>query len=241
MVAHAAVRHKACRRRKLQLTVTASRAVAGDLVVVATGFGIGLSLAAPPGPILALCAQRTVRYGFWRGMVVPLGAISGDFTLAALMGFGALPLLERAPRAAALVGLLGAALTAFLAWSAWKLARRPPDLVHQEGEKPARFPRAGWVVSGLATGWALAVSSPFNFGWWLGVGTRLFDEQGPLVFVGFFLGLFSFTVAFTAAMVYMRTRVRGLLQGVTYASAVLLAAFSVYLAYDGVRDLLHLF
>lgn len=211
--------------------------MAGTWLVLATGFVIGLSLAAPPGPILALCAQRSVRHGFGRGVVVPLGAISGDFTLAALMGFGALPLLERAPRAAAALSLLGAALTAFFAWSAWRSARAPPDLVRQAPEKAPRFARAGWIAGGLLTGWALAVTSPFNFGWWLGVGTRLFEDQGPLVFVGFFLGLFSFTVAFTAAMVWMRARVRGLLQIVTYMSAVLLAGFAVYLGWTAAHDL----
>jgi threonine/homoserine/homoserine lactone efflux protein len=60
--------------------------------LIATGFLIGLSIAAPVGPIGALCIQRSLRFGFIIGLVSGLGAATADalYGLIAASGLAAI-------------------------------------------------------------------------------------------------------------------------------------------------------
>lgn len=201
---------------------------------LALGFVLGLSLAAPPGPILALAADRAAHRGWWPGTIVALGATTGDAILCVLMGVGVVALLAGFPVLRVALTLLGAALMVFFAFGAWRTARRPPRLgEHVES-------RWSGLWGGYATGLVLALTSPFNFGWWLGAGTTLFRDYGAVVFVGFFAALVSFSLTFTALVVWMGSRVRGVVKAISYASAVLLALFALLLAYSGVTAALEL-
>lgn len=59
-----------------------------DVYLILAGFGIGLTLAAPGGPVNILCIQRTLRHGFWAGLAVGLGAVIGDGLLALIAASG---------------------------------------------------------------------------------------------------------------------------------------------------------
>lgn len=52
------------------------------------GFLIGLSIAAPVGPIGVLCINRTLRGGFWVGLFSGLGAAIADAIYGCIAGFG---------------------------------------------------------------------------------------------------------------------------------------------------------
>ena len=52
--------------------------------------GLGISIAAPVGPIGVLCIQRTLKKGFSSGIVSGLGAATADLFYGSLAGFGAL-------------------------------------------------------------------------------------------------------------------------------------------------------
>ncbi|MHB8806877.1 MAG: LysE family translocator [Anaerolineaceae bacterium] len=54
------------------------------------GMGLGISIAAPVGPIGVLCIQRTLKKGFSSGIVSGLGAATADLLYGSLAGFGAL-------------------------------------------------------------------------------------------------------------------------------------------------------
>lgn len=204
--------------------------------VLALGFGLGLSLAAPPGPILALSAQRTVAQGFWPGLAVPLGASAGDGTYAVLMGAGMIRLLEGRETLQAILTLLGAVIMVFFAYSAWKGARRPPLLEAKPGATSGERERP-LLAAGFLAGYTLALTSPYNLGWWLGAGTTLFADHGVTVFLGFFSALVAFSVAFVALVRWASGRVRGIVSLVSYASAFLLLAFAAWLARDALGTL----
>ncbi len=59
-----------------------------DVYLILAGFGIGLTLAAPGGPVNILCIQRTLKHGFWAGLAVGLGAVIGDGLLALIAASG---------------------------------------------------------------------------------------------------------------------------------------------------------
>jgi len=52
------------------------------------GLLIGLSIAAPVGPIGVLCIRRTLAEGRWVGLATGLGAATADATYGAVAGFG---------------------------------------------------------------------------------------------------------------------------------------------------------
>ncbi len=54
------------------------------------GMGLGISIAAPVGPIGVLCIQRTLKKGFSSGIISGLGAATADLLYGSLTGFGAL-------------------------------------------------------------------------------------------------------------------------------------------------------
>lgn len=204
-------------------------------VVVGLGFALGLSLAAPPGPILALSAQRAVRQGFWPGVVVALGATCGDATYAALMGAGVLPLVRNLEWLVAVLNASGAVLMAVLAGFALRAARAPGLPAPPRAGPATEASAATRLAGGWVTGYGMALTSPFNFGWWLGAGTLLFREYGPPVFVGFFAALVVWSFAFVALVRWTSRRVARLVQVLSYASALVLAAFAAYVLYTVVE------
>lgn len=59
-----------------------------DIIFLFSGLIIGLSIAAPVGPIGILCIRRTILYGKKSGFVSGLGAASADGVYGSLIGFG---------------------------------------------------------------------------------------------------------------------------------------------------------
>lgn len=59
-----------------------------QIVILATGFVIGILVAAPIGPVNLICIRRTLAYGPLNGFMSGLGAAIGDGIFAALSAFG---------------------------------------------------------------------------------------------------------------------------------------------------------
>ncbi|MEL7543298.1 MAG: LysE family transporter, partial [Pseudomonadota bacterium] len=53
-----------------------------EIALLLAAFGIGLTLAAPGGPVNIMCVQRTLEHGFHGGLAVGIGAVLGDGLLA---------------------------------------------------------------------------------------------------------------------------------------------------------------
>ena len=60
----------------------------GHLLLFLEGVAVGLAIAAPVGPIGALCISRTLRHGVWVGLASGLGAACADGVYGAIAGFG---------------------------------------------------------------------------------------------------------------------------------------------------------
>lgn len=206
-------------------------------VPVAFGFALGLSLAAPPGPINALILTRAAKGGFFPGFVVGAGATSGDAFLALLMALGVARILEAFPTVRAAVTLAGGLLMLYFAWVAFRSARHIGAAEAAAEDAAARRSLGAGVGGGYATGFVLALTSPYNFAWWVSSGTALFQSFGAIIFVGFFAGILAWVATLAGVVTWARSRAAGLLRGVAYASAGLLVAFALYLAWQGATGL----
>jgi len=176
------------------------------------GFLLGWSVAWPPGPINAEMLRRTLLPrsrggGFWNAWQLGLGACTGDFlwALAVMAGAGA---LLNTPRVRLVLGVVSfillLLLAAMFARNAWRSAHASisPDSVSEDRNVPVRNKYGGYFL-----GLMIALTSPWNLGFWLAViggqqsVTRDASFQNSLAFaVSVVLGAVAWTLIFSLAI-----------------------------------------
>lgn len=143
-------------------------------VLLVQGAILGWSVAWPPGPINAEMIRRGLLPkndggGFWAAWRVGLGGCAGDFLWALGVSAGAGALINT-PRVRFLLGLVSLSLLLFLAFSflrgAWRAYREQNRLAPADDEQIDRKKRR---LPGFLLGFTLALTSPWNIGFWLAV------------------------------------------------------------------------
>ena len=81
---------------------------------------IGLSIAAPVGPIGLLTIQRTLQLGSAAGLATGLGAAAADAVYGAVGAYGVTALIHALTAARLPLALGGGAFLLWLAWSIWR-------------------------------------------------------------------------------------------------------------------------
>ena len=156
------------------------------------GFLLGWSVAWPPGPINAEMIRRgllpkTHGGGFWAAWRVGLGACSGDalWALGVSLGAGA---LINTPRVRVALGLISLCLLLFLAAiflrGAWR-AYRDRGAAGKLDDKAVPQKKRG--LPGFLLGFTLALTSPWNIGFWLAVIGSQSDRLSGSFFSSLFL------------------------------------------------------
>ena len=149
---------------------------------ILNGLVLGWSVAWPPGPINAEMIRRALLPkpggGFWAAWQLGLGACTGDFfwALGVAAGAGALlasPRLHLALRVISFLLLLILAVT--FARGAWRTARASSTSVEAH---PAKRSRRGYFL-----GLILALTSPWNIGFWFAVVGGQGAAQGHASFL----------------------------------------------------------
>lgn len=178
------------------------------------GFVLGWSVAWPPGPVNAEMLRRTLLPrgrggGFWSAWQLGLGACTGDFlwALAVMTGAGA---LLNTPRIRLLLAVVSFILLLFLAgmfalgaWRSARLSQRQTSSPEVEASDSARTKKFGGYLLGLT----LALTSPWNLGFWLAVigGQQSVTHDtsfgNSLAFAGsVVLGAVTWTLVFSVAL-----------------------------------------
>jgi threonine/homoserine/homoserine lactone efflux protein len=163
-------------------------------------FGVGLSGALMPGPMLTATINEAYREGFIAGPLVVAGHAVLEGTLIVLLFLG----LDRVLENDVFFGIVGLAGGAFLLWMGLDMALEARDhRVHLDRERssPARM---GPFAAGITT----SLSNPYWFLWWatFGLSYMLHSmERGVAGVIFFFAGHVSadivwyFSVAFVVA------------------------------------------
>lgn len=115
---------------------------------------IGLSIAAPVGPIGMLTIQRSLDYGRRAGLATGLGAACADAVYAALGAFGVNWLVQALVAVRLPLVLFG---SCFLMWMAWGLLRTPLTTADQRSRFAAPA-RNSW--QDFASTFLLTLSNP---------------------------------------------------------------------------------
>ena len=113
---------------------------------------MGLAIAAPLGPIGALCIQRTLARGFWAGLAGGLGTALADALYAALAAAGFATFAAILARISVPLGLVGGAFLLWLAWRGWP--RGLPEA------RAAAAPPTRGIAAITAVTFALTMANP---------------------------------------------------------------------------------
>ncbi|MGD9919119.1 MAG: LysE family translocator [Paenirhodobacter sp.] len=113
---------------------------------------MGLAIAAPLGPIGALCIQRTLARGFGAGLSGGLGTALADASYAAAAAAGFAAFSSVVTRISLPLGLIGGAFLLWLAWKGWPRQAGPV--------RAAAAPEARGLLSTALTTYALTLTNP---------------------------------------------------------------------------------
>lgn len=186
---------------------------------------IGLSIAAPVGPIGLLVIQRTLQRGTVVGLATGLGAAVADALYGAVGAYGVTTLIRVLQAARVPLALGGGA---FLLWLAWRTWHTPP---------PDRAAPVGGSARGLlgcfAGTFVLTLSNPatiFSFIAIFGtLGARTASATPAWMVLGVLIGSALWWLLLSAAVGSLRQRFDAAWQRrVNRASALLLAAFALW-------------
>jgi threonine/homoserine/homoserine lactone efflux protein len=178
---------------------------------------LGLSLAAPPGPVTTIMVSASLHGRARQAFLTALGAISADLCWLSLSILGVLAIFHDHPHWLGYLGLAGAALLIWMAWGAWVSARRGIQDSHTPGS---------WKL-----GFFTVLTSPISLAWWLANGALLYTSWGLAGITGMFLSLVVYSALFCQAFRLLGTRAAKAALGVAYASILVLAGFGLYVAY----------
>ncbi|MBN9408497.1 MAG: LysE family transporter [Burkholderiales bacterium] len=186
---------------------------------------IGVSVAAPVGPIGVLTIQRSLQYGPRAGLATGLGAAAADAVYGAVGAFG-VSWLIRALVAVRLPMVIAG--SAFLLWMAWQLVRA----------RAAPMPSPGGTDSGslwryFAGTFVLTLSNPATILSFIAIfgamaGRSAIAEPATLV-LGVLLGSAAWWLFLSSAVGRLRHRFDARWQQRTHqASAVVLVLFALW-------------
>ncbi|MFB6131921.1 MAG: LysE family transporter [Halanaeroarchaeum sp.] len=207
------------------------------LLSIVAGLLLGLSLAAPPGPMNAVIAEESVNRSWRAGFAAGLGAMSADalffvFALAGLVTF-----VERAPTVRGVMVGIGGFLMFYFAYGA--VANAGSFSGSDRGD-----------AAGFGKAFALALTNPYQITWWLTAGIGLLNPgtieafdvslsaaNGLLTIGGFFGGIFLWITSFPAGLRAAGDRVDALGTVIAYGSAIVLTWFGGMFVLDAAGTL----
>jgi len=199
-----------------------------DLALLLQAAVIGLSIAAPVGPIALLILQRTLAEGFAVGLACGLGTAVADALYGFLAAFG---LLAASPLLADVARWVGLAGALFLLYLGWRIVSSRPALRAADAGIRGRLSGAFLTTFLLTLANPLTIVSFLAVFASLGVAASGAPGAATTVVVGVFLGSLAYQWTLPVVALLARRRLaEGALVWVNRASGLLLIGFAVYLA-----------
>jgi threonine/homoserine/homoserine lactone efflux protein len=185
---------------------------------------IGLSIAAPVGPIGLLVIQRTLQRGSIVGLATGLGAAVADALYGAVGAFGVSWIIDALVGARVPLALGGGA---FLLWLAWRTWRTPP------ADKAAHAGGGAGLLSCFAGTFVLTLSNPATIFSFIAVfgtlGARMTVSSPWTMVAGVLLGSALWWLLLSGLVGRLRSRFDARAQAwVNRVSALLLAGFALW-------------
>lgn len=175
------------------------------LQIFIEAFGIGLSGAAAPGPLLTYTIQSTCKKGFWVGPQVILGHAVLEAILVAglLLGLGKLITL---PIVTMIIGLLGGLMLLWMGYDLiWVERKKEVAFSHNQNRTTNNIEETASTVETLSkinilnlspfwVGILMSLSNPYWLLWWAVLGSAYIMESMKFGLIGvivFYIGHIS--------------------------------------------------
>ena len=182
---------------------------------------LGLSIVAPPGPVIAVIATASARGRTREALAMGLGAVTADALWLLLMLLGFMTILRDHPRVVGALGLAGGALLLSMAWRTALSVRRGI----------AESTLRGSYRLGIAT----VLTSPFSLAWWMASGPILLRSLGWPGVVGLFVSILIYVVAITYGLRWIGARMKHTALIMGWISVVILSVFGVFFGLASLR------
>ncbi|MFC5586542.1 LysE family translocator [Nitratireductor kimnyeongensis] len=196
-----------------------------DALLFGKSLLLGLAVAAPLGPIGALCVNRTLEHGLWAGMAGGLGTALADAVYAALAAIGFAAFAAALAVVDVPLKLVGGA---FLAWLGWK-SFSPAPL------RAAATVRASNLFGTAAATFFLTITNPMTILAFAAMfaGLGLADSPQPadaaVVVTGVFLGSLLWWFFLSGGVALARARLPDAVSlWVSRISGLILLAFAAF-------------
>lgn len=195
-----------------------------DLSLFLQSLLIGLSIAAPVGPIGLLVIQRTLQRGAAVGLATGLGAAVADAAYGAVGAFGVGALMRVLAGARVPLALGGGAFLLWLAWRTWQAAPAAQAAAPRDGRG---------LLAAFAGTCLLTLSNPATVFSFVAVFGALAAQGAPsspwLMVLGVLLGSALWWLLLSAGVGSLRSRFDARAQRwVNRGSALLLAGFALW-------------
>jgi len=189
---------------------------------------IGLSIAAPVGPIGVLCIRRSLANGTRAGFVSGLGAASADAVYGSLAAFGLTAVSGYLIEQQNLIQLVGGLILCALGMRAF-LAAPIDSAAEAESLSPAGLPAA------YASAFALTITNPMTIlsftAVFAGLGLNLTQRDyaaAVTLVLGVFMGSILWWLTLSSLAGLLRHRIGpGALRWINRASGLVIVAFGV--------------
>lgn len=189
---------------------------------------LGLTLAAPIGPVNLEIIKRGLHSGFKQAFLTGAGAMSADTTYLTLIFFGLTSFLNMTLMKIVL-GIVGSLILIYLGViSAKEFFNK--SAVAKTNPKPL-------FKSSFITGYVLAISSPMTIVWWTGVFGALLTSQTSMannlfaflscfsILLGCFVWVFFLAVALHWGRKFVNTK---FLKSISLTAGIFLIGFGFY-------------
>ncbi|MCI3920065.1 LysE family translocator [Paenibacillus sp. TRM 82003] len=197
---------------------------------------LGLSLAAPIGPLNAAQLDKGIRFGFLHAWLVGLGSMFADIVFMFLIYFGSTHFLQT-PFMKTFLWLFGGFVLIYTGFESFRKAGDIKASKSQEKEAPSKS---------FIQGFFLTFSNPISILFWLGIygsvlaSTAASHGTGELLLYssGIILGLLIWDVsmAFTAST-FKKFGSGGVLTFISRVAGVALIVFGIHFAWQAFKML----
>ena len=196
-----------------------------DPLLFLRAMALGFSIAAPVGPIGALCIRRTLTQGRLIGLATGLGAATADAFYGAVAAFGL---------TAVTTALVGIGFWTRLVGGAFLVYLGVRTLLAKPGEGGEAADARRGLVGAYASTVALTLTNPATIISFLGVFAGLGIGAGSgwpgalLIVAGVFVGSAAWWLGLTFALGALRHRLSpGVLRAINIGSGLLIAGFGL--------------